>query len=208
MRSNARRGLCRVSVDGSSGMCAGVIVGAVAMGAVVLGTASVGAAVVTTPIVVAVMGTDTSGEMVEAPEPGGCGTDDCSQDHADRAAAPSDPGCPQRARRLEVAAFGSYPAAMTEMRSSGTVGDLLASGRRRRFVGRASKIEFVRAVLESAEPPCSRLHLWGPGAMGKTRLLDGLAGPAADTAATGPDDLGGKGRRADGIDLLGTLARF
>jgi hypothetical protein len=66
-----------------------VIVGAVAMGAVVLGTASVGAAVVTTPIVVAVMGADAGGEMVEAPEPGLCGTDDCSQDRADRAAAPA-----------------------------------------------------------------------------------------------------------------------
>jgi hypothetical protein len=39
-------------------------------------------------------------------------------------------------------------------------------------------------------------------------LLDGLAGLAADTAASGPDDLRGKGWLAEGIDLLDTVARF
>jgi hypothetical protein len=47
----------------------------------------------------------------------------------------------------------------------------------------------------------------GSGGAGKTRLLDGLAGLAADTAASGPDDLRGKGWLVDAIDLLGALAR-
>jgi hypothetical protein len=93
---------------------------------------------------------------------------------------------------------------MTEMRSGGTLGGLLASRRRHRFVGRASEIELLRAALDSAEPPCSLLHLHRPGGVGKTRLLAGLA---ADTGASVPDDLRGKGRLADAIDLLGTLAR-
>jgi ABC-type cobalamin transport system ATPase subunit len=78
---------------------------------------------------------------------------------------------------------------MTEMGSVGTLGGMLASRRRRRL---ASSI----------------LHLHRPGGVGKTRLLDGLAGPAADTGASVPDDLCGKGRPAEAIDLLGTVARF
>jgi hypothetical protein len=48
----------------------------------------------------------------------------------------------------------------------------------------------------------------GSGGAGKARLLDGLAGLAADTAASGSDDLHGKGSLAEGIDLLDTVARF
>jgi energy-coupling factor transporter ATP-binding protein EcfA2 len=83
---------------------------------------------------------------------------------------------------------------MTEMRSAGTLGDLLASRRRRRFVGRASEIELVRVALESAEPPFSMLHVHGPAGIGKTRLLDVLAGLAADAGATVV--------RLDGRDLV------
>jgi AAA ATPase domain len=73
---------------------------------------------------------------------------------------------------------------MAEMRSTGTLGDLLASHRRRRFVGRTSEIELVQLALESAEPPFSMLHLHGPGGIGKTRLLDVLAELAADAGAS------------------------
>jgi hypothetical protein len=98
---------------------------------------------------------------------------------------------------------------MTEMGSAGTLGGLLASRRRCRFVGRASEIQLLWAALDSAEPPCSMLHdLRGPGGVGETRLRDGLAGLAADTDASVRDDRRGTGRRADAIDLLGTLARF
>jgi MoxR-like ATPase len=68
--------------------------------------------------------------------------------------------------------FGSYPAAMTEMGSAATLGDLLASRRRRRFVGRASEVELFRVALESPEPPFLLLHIHGPPGIGKTRLLD------------------------------------
>jgi hypothetical protein len=97
---------------------------------------------------------------------------------------------------------------MTETGSAGTFGDLLAFRWRRRFVGRASEIELLRAALDSAGPPCSMLHLHLPGGVGKARLLAGLAGLAADTGASVPRGLCAKGRPSDGIDLLGMLARF
>jgi len=89
-----------------------------------------------------------------------------------------------RAHRLVVADFGSYAAAMTEMRTAGTLGDLLASRRRRLFVGRASEIELFRVALASAEPPFSMLHVHGPAGIGKTRLLDVFAGLATDAGAS------------------------
>jgi hypothetical protein len=93
-----------------------------------------------------------------------------------------------------AADFGSYPAAMTEIGSAGTVGDLLASRRRRRFVGRAAEIELFRVALESPEPPFLVLHVHGPAGIGKTRLLDVYAGFA--------DDAGASVVRLDGRDLL------
>jgi hypothetical protein len=95
---------------------------------------------------------------------------------------------------LVVADFGSYPAAMTEMRSAGTLGDLLASRRRRRFVGRASEVELFRVALDSPGPPFLLLHIHGPPGIGKTRLLDVYAGLAADAGASVV--------RLDGRDLL------
>jgi energy-coupling factor transporter ATP-binding protein EcfA2 len=73
---------------------------------------------------------------------------------------------------------------MTEGRSAGTLGDLLASRRRRRFVGRASEIELFRVALGSAEPPFLTLHVHGPPGIGKTSLLDVFAGLAADAGAS------------------------
>ena len=93
-----------------------------------------------------------------------------------------------------MADFGSYPPAMGEMRSAGTLGDLLASRRRRLFVGRGSEIELFRVALESAEPLFSMLHIHGPAGIGKTRLLDVFAGLAADAGASVV--------RLDGRDLL------
>jgi energy-coupling factor transporter ATP-binding protein EcfA2 len=83
---------------------------------------------------------------------------------------------------------------MTEMGSAGTLGDLLASRRRRRFVGRASEVELFRVALESPEPPFLLLHIHGPPGIGKTRLLDVYAGLAADAGAGVV--------RLDGRDLL------
>jgi hypothetical protein len=73
---------------------------------------------------------------------------------------------------------------MMEMGSAGTLGDLLASRRRRRFVGRASEMELFRVALDSAEPPFSLLHIHGPAGIGKTSLLDVFAGLAADVGAS------------------------
>jgi hypothetical protein len=72
---------------------------------------------------------------------------------------------------------------MTEMGSAGTLGDLLASHRRRRFVGRASEVELFRVALESPEPPFLLLHLHGPPGIGKTSLLDVYAELASDAGA-------------------------
>ena len=80
------------------------------------------------------------------------------------------------------------------MGSAGTLGDLLASRRRRRFVGRASEIELLRVALDSTEPLFSVLYLHGPAGIGKTRLLDVLAGLAADAGASVV--------RLDGRDLV------
>jgi MoxR-like ATPase len=73
---------------------------------------------------------------------------------------------------------------MTETRSAGTLGDLLASRRRRRFVGRASEIELFRVALESPEPPFLVLHVHGPAGIGKTSLLEVFAELAAHAVAT------------------------
>ena len=73
---------------------------------------------------------------------------------------------------------------MTEIGSAETLGDLLLSRRRHRFVGRASEIELFQATLDSAEPPFSVLHVHGPPGIGKTRLLGVFAGLAADAGAS------------------------
>ncbi len=78
---------------------------------------------------------------------------------------------------------GPYPAVMTQPGSGKTLGDLLASRRRRRFVGRAPEIELFRVALDSAETSFSVLHVRGPAGIGKTRLLDIFAGLAAEAGA-------------------------
>lgn len=83
---------------------------------------------------------------------------------------------------------------MTEMRSAGTLGDLLESRRQHRFVGRASEVELFRAALDSPEPSFLSLYLHGPPGIGKSSLLDVFAGLAADAGATVV--------RLDGRDLL------
>ncbi|HSK89862.1 MAG TPA: ATP-binding protein [Euzebyales bacterium] len=66
-----------------------------------------------------------------------------------------------------------------ERRSGGTLGDVLAARRRRRFVGRDGEVELFRAALDVAEPPFSVLHVHGPGGIGKTSLMDVYAALAA-----------------------------
>jgi energy-coupling factor transporter ATP-binding protein EcfA2 len=83
---------------------------------------------------------------------------------------------------------------MTEMGSAATLGDLLASRRRHRFVGRTSEVELFQLALESPDSPFLLLHLHGPPGIGKTSLLDVLAGLAADAGA--------RVVRLDGRDLV------
>ena len=73
---------------------------------------------------------------------------------------------------------------MTELRSGGTLGDVLASYRQRRFVGRASEVELLRSAMESPEPPFAVLHLNGPPGIGKTSLLNVYATLAAEAGAS------------------------
>ena len=87
---------------------------------------------------------------------------------------------------------------MTGVRSAGTVGDVLTTRRRDRFVGRASEVELFRVALESSEPAFLLLHLHGPPGIGKTSLLDVYAGIAADAGATVV--------RLDGRDLVPSTA--
>jgi hypothetical protein len=57
----------------------------------------------------------------------------------------------------------------------GSLGELLASRRRRYFVGRDAELELVRAALDAARPPFSVLWLAGPGGIGKSALLGVVA---------------------------------
>ena len=61
----------------------------------------------------------------------------------------------------------------------GSLGERLAARRRRCFVGRDAELELVRAALDAAEPPFSVLWLTGPGGIGKSSLLDVIAGEVA-----------------------------
>jgi hypothetical protein len=60
------------------------------------------------------------------------------------------------------------------------VADRLAATRRARFVGRRAELETFRALVASEDPPCVVLHVFGPGGVGKTTLLQEYARLAAE----------------------------
>jgi hypothetical protein len=60
-------------------------------------------------------------------------------------------------------------------RATSVVADRLAIARGRRFVGRAHELELFRAALAAAEPPYVVLHVYGPGGIGKTTLVQQFA---------------------------------
>ena len=91
---------------------------------------------------------------------------------------------------------------MTEMASGGTLGDLLAARRRRRFVGRASEVELFRVALESPEPQFLLLYLHGPPGIGKTTLLDVFAEIAAGRRERGPSGRARPHAVASGLQAL------
>jgi hypothetical protein len=61
----------------------------------------------------------------------------------------------------------------------GTLGGVLVSHRRRRFVGREAELELARSALDESEPQFAVLWISGPGGIGKTSLLDAIAEQAA-----------------------------
>jgi hypothetical protein len=86
---------------------------------------------------------------------------------------------PKRGYRL-VAAVSTAPVADDNRRGSGLVpgtriADLLASERRRRFVGREREIDMFRSALQAEQPSFVALHVSGPGGVGKTTLLEEFA---------------------------------
>lgn len=64
-----------------------------------------------------------------------------------------------------------------------TLGDLLASRRRRRFVGRSAEAELFAAALAADDPAFRVLYLHGPGGIGKTSLLQVYAHRAEASGA-------------------------
>lgn len=60
------------------------------------------------------------------------------------------------------------------------IADRLAAARRGRFVGRAAELELFRSALLSDMPPFVVLHVFGPGGVGKTTLLQEYARVAAE----------------------------
>jgi hypothetical protein len=76
----------------------------------------------------------------------------------------------------------------------GTLGEVLATRRRRCFVGRNGELELVGAALDAPEPPFSVLWFTGPGGIGKTSLLEVIAEQAEEAG-------GASIVRLDGRDL-------
>ena len=67
---------------------------------------------------------------------------------------------------------------------AGTLGEVLATRRRRCFVGREAELELVRAALEATEPLFSVLWFTGPGGIGKSSLLEMVAEHAEGSGAS------------------------
>jgi hypothetical protein len=86
------------------------------------------------------------------------------------------------------------PEPVEGLGSGGLLGDVLASRRRRRFVGRTSEVELFRTALDSPNPPFVLLRVYGPPGIGKTSLVDVFAELATEAGASVV--------RLDGRDLL------
>lgn len=72
----------------------------------------------------------------------------------------------------------------TRRGDNGSLGDVLAARRLRRFVGREGEIELFQTALATGDPPFAALYVHGPGGIGKTSLLKVLAVIAKEAGAT------------------------
>ncbi|HEX5692492.1 MAG TPA: ATP-binding protein, partial [Roseiflexaceae bacterium] len=60
------------------------------------------------------------------------------------------------------------------------IADRLAAAQRERFVGRETELALFRSALEADPPPFVVLHIYGPGGVGKTTLLQAFTRLAAE----------------------------
>ncbi len=77
--------------------------------------------------------------------------------------------------------------------SDSSVGAYLSNARHARYVGRVPELGQFRRAMESEELPVHVFHVYGPGGIGKTSLLDEMARLAGDTGVAVA--------RVDGRDL-------
>ncbi len=77
--------------------------------------------------------------------------------------------------------------------SDSSVGATLSTARHARYVGRVPELARFREVLAAETLPVHVVHVWGPGGIGKTSLLDEMAGLA--------DAAGAAVARVDGRDV-------
>jgi hypothetical protein len=73
---------------------------------------------------------------------------------------------------------------MSSRHGQTTIGDVLASQRQRRFVGRRAELELFRSAVASGTSALAVMHLHGPGGIGKSSLLEAFARTAAWCEAT------------------------
>ncbi|MFL6647991.1 MAG: AAA family ATPase, partial [Sulfurifustaceae bacterium] len=64
---------------------------------------------------------------------------------------------------------------MPASKSNPRIADRLAAARRTRFVGREAELDLFRSALLAPEPPFAVLHVYGPGGIGKTTLVQECA---------------------------------
>jgi DNA-binding winged helix-turn-helix (wHTH) protein len=109
---------------------------------------------------------------------------------------------PKRGYRLvaPVAPAARATAASRPDAPRDSIGDRLASVRRRRFVGRAAETETFRAALAAGDLPFVVLHVSGAGGVGKTTLIHEYARIA--------DEAGRAVVRLDGRDVAPSAEAF
>jgi AcrR family transcriptional regulator len=84
--------------------------------------------------------------------------------------------------------------------TNGRIADRLASERQRRFIGRQAEVEAFRAALVADQPPFVVWHVYGPGGVGKTTLIQEFTRVA--------DEVGSSAVVIDGRNIQPTATGF